>query len=243
MINMIHTTSKILIVEDELAARSLLSSYLEEQGWSVDVSCDGLDVVDQVLKNDYDLVFLDIRLPKVDGLLLCREIRASHPAGIIFTTSIDDPVERIVGLEAGADAYYSKPLPMRELIANSKALLRRVQQVKSLQQIQLQQSKKSYYFESWHMDAELEKVSGVNGDVRLTNNEAAVMQVLCAHAGVAVKRDALMHALGKADWGPFDRTLDVLVGRLRTKLKSVVPARNLISAQYGQGYRLNASPR
>jgi len=243
MIGMTYTSSKILIVEDELAARSLLTGYLEEQGWSVDVSCDGLGVVNQVLKNDYDLVFLDIRLPGVDGLLLCREIRACHPTGIVFTTSIDDPVERIIGLEAGADAYYSKPLPMRELIASSKVLLRRVQQVKSLQRMQVQQSKKSYYFEQWHMDAELEQVCGPNDEVRLTHNEATVMLVLCAHAGVAVKRDTLMKALGKAEWVPFDRTLDVLVGRLRTKLKSVVPVRNLICAQYGQGYRLNASPR
>ena len=129
---MTHTPPKILIVEDELAARSLLASYLEAQGWLVDVSCDGQGVVNQARKNDYDLVFLDIRLPGIDGLSLCREIRACHSAGIIFTTSIDDPVERIIGLEAGADAYYSKPLPMRELIAISKALLRRVQQFKSL---------------------------------------------------------------------------------------------------------------
>lgn len=119
-------TPQVLVVEDEVTARNLLVGYLEEQGWQVDSLQEAASVLTQVAQKDYDLIFLDIRLPGGDGLSLCREIRAKFPAGIIFTTAIDDPVERIVGLEAGADAYYSKPLPMREMIAGAKALLRRV---------------------------------------------------------------------------------------------------------------------
>lgn len=231
---------RVLVVEDELTARHLLVNYLEGLGWDVDTLTDGREVVRRVLQIDYDLVFLDIRLPGGDGLSICREISSQHPAGIIFTTSLDDSVERIVGLEAGADAYYSKPLPMREMIAGAKALLRRVQAIKQFKHAAAQQSTCCYQYDGWCVDAARQRVMG-DGEVTLSHSEAAVLLALCEADGQPVKRDRLMRALGKSDWLPFDRTLDVLIGRLRTKLKQVVPdAGTLISAQYGKGYMLSA---
>ncbi|MDO3380677.1 response regulator transcription factor [Gilvimarinus algae] len=233
-------TPKILVVEDELTARHLLVGYLEEQGWTVDTLRDGRHVVAAVLEHDYDLIFLDIRLPGGDGLSICREVRAQHPAGIIFTTALDDPVERIVGLESGADAYYSKPLPMREMIAGSKALLRRVQQIKQLSRSTMAVQARRYLFSGWHVDGARQLVVG-DGEVSLSHNESVVLLALCESAGKPVRRDTLMKSLGKSDWLPFDRTLDVLIGRLRSKLRQVVPdGANLICAQYGKGYMLNA---
>lgn len=234
---------RILIVEDELTARRLLCGYLEDQGWRVDESEDGREVVSRVLAENYDLVFLDIRLPGLDGIALCREIRAQHPAGIIITSAISDPVERIVGLEAGADAYYAKPLPMRELMAGSKALLRRVKEIKYWQQAQSKSPVQVYYFDSWRYEAERHLVVGDLGQVGLSHNEGLVFQALCASAGVPVKRDILMKSMGRDEWLPFDRTLDVLVGRLRHKLRQAVTLSNLITAQYGRGYMLNAVAR
>ncbi|HEY7883581.1 MAG TPA: response regulator transcription factor [Cellvibrionaceae bacterium] len=230
---------KVLVVEDELTARHLLRGYLEEQGWHVDESAGSEDVVGRVLSDNYDLVFLDIRLPGLDGISLCREIRARHVAGIIITSGICDPVERIVGLEAGADAYYAKPLPMRELIAGSKALLRRVQEIKRLHSGQTQSLPPTWYFDSWQYDTQRQLVVGSEGRVGLSYSEGLVLQALCASPGVVVKRDTLMKAMGRSDWLPFDRTLDVLVGRLRNKLRQAVPEPNLITAQYGRGYVLN----
>src|SRR5690606_26434636 len=204
---------------------------------------DALPILSWVLAENYDLVFLDIRLPGLDGIALCREIRAQHPAGIVITSAISDPVERIVGLEAGADAYYAKPLPMRELMAGSKALLRRVQEIKYWQQAQSKAPVQVYYFDNWRYEAERHLVVGDLGQVGLSHNEGLVFQTLCASAGVPVKRDALMKAMGRDEWLPFDRTLDVLVGRLRHKLRQAVPLANLITAQYGQGYMLNAASR
>lgn len=238
-----NTAPQILIVEDELTARRLLAGYLEDQGWQVDESADGSEVVNRVLTHNYDLVFMDIRLPGLDGIALCREIRAQHPAGIIITSAISDPVERIVGLEAGADAYYAKPLPMRELIAGSKALLRRVQEIKYWQQAQKKARLQVYYFDNWRYEAERHLLVGDLGQVGLSHNEGLVFQALCASAGSPVRRDALMKAMGRDEWLPFDRTLDVLVGRLRNKLRQVLSAPNLITAQYGRGYILNAHPR
>lgn len=231
---------KVLVVEDEVTARNLLVGYLEEQGWEVDSLQEAASVLAQVAQKDYDLIFLDIRLPGGDGLTLCREIRAKFPAGIIFTTAIDDPVERIVGLEAGADAYYSKPLPMREMIAGAKALLRRVTQIKQLSRNVLPNRCRQYHFLGWQFDAAAQKLVG-QGEVTLSHNESVVLQALCERVGLPVRRDELMRSLGKTDWVPFDRTLDVLIGRIRSKLKKIAPEQgNLISAQYGKGYVLNA---
>ncbi|MDO6748352.1 response regulator transcription factor [Gilvimarinus sp. 1_MG-2023] len=231
---------KVLVVEDELTARSLLMGYLQEQGWQVDALPGVESVLTQVAQQDYDLIFLDIRLPGGDGLSLCREIRAKFPAGVIFTTAIDDPIERIVGLEAGADAYYSKPLPMREMIAGAKALLRRVDQIKQLSVDNPQANRRQYQFSGWCFDSATQRLSGQTV-LSLSHNETVVLRALCDRAGASVKRDDLMRALGKIDWMPFDRTLDVLIGRLRSKLKKIVPdGGNLISAQYGKGYILNA---
>lgn len=233
-------TPQVLVVEDEVTARNLLVGYLEEQGWQVDSLQEAASVLTQVAQKDYDLIFLDIRLPGGDGLSLCREIRAKFPAGIIFTTAIDDPVERIVGLEAGADAYYSKPLPMREMIAGAKALLRRVAQIKQLSRNSVPNRCRQYHFHGWHFDSAAQKLVG-QSEVTLSHNESVVLQALCERAGLPVRRDELMRCLGKVEWVPFDRTLDVLVGRIRGKLKKVVPGQgNLISAQYGKGYVLNA---
>lgn len=233
------TIPKVLVVEDELTARHLLVNYLEEQGWYVDTLPDGHQVVQSVLQEDYDLVFLDIRLPGGDGLSICREISAQHPAGIIFTTSLDDSVERVVGLEAGADAYYSKPLPMREMIAGAKALLRRVQTIKRYRGSAAKSKHSCYQYAGWWVDAARQQVSG-DGEVSLSRNEAAVLVALCEADGQPVRRDTLMRAMGKTDWLPFDRTLDVLIGRLRSKLNQVVPDSGaVISAQYGKGYKLN----
>ncbi len=226
-----------------MTARRLLAGYLEDQGWFVDESDDGREVVSRVLAQNYDLVFLDIRLPGLDGIALCREIRAQHPVGIIITSAISDPVERIVGLEAGADAYYAKPLPMRELIAGSKALLRRVQEIKYWQQTQKKTPLQVYYFDNWRYEAEQHLLVGELGQVGLSHNEGLVFQVLCDSAGSPVGRDTLMKAMGRDEWLPFDRTLDVLIGRLRNKLRQVLSAPNMITAQYGRGYVLNAHPR
>ncbi|MDO3385339.1 response regulator transcription factor [Gilvimarinus sp. SDUM040013] len=231
---------KVLVVEDEITARNLLVGYLEEQGWQVDTLHSAEQVLSSVAEHDYDLVFLDIRLPAGDGLSLCREIRTRYSAGIIFTTAIDDPIERIVGLEAGADAYYSKPLPMREMIAGAKALLRRVLQIKRLLKGAQVAAHRQYHFGGWRFDAAGQLLSGCE-DVSLSHNETVVLRALCERPRQPVKRDDLMRALGKSDWLPFDRTLDVLIGRIRSKLKKVVPdGANLISAQYGKGYILNA---
>lgn len=238
-----NVVPRVLIVEDELTARGLLGGYLEDQGWQVDMSVDGYDVVNRVIECNYDLVYMDIRLPGLDGIALCREIRAQHPTGIIITSAITDPVERIVGLEAGADAYYAKPLPMRELIAGSKALLRRVQEIKHWQRFQQQEEAQVYYFDHWRYEALRHLLVGELGQVGLSHNEGLIFRVLCASAGRPVKRDTLMKAMGRDEWLPFDRTLDVLVGRLRNKLRQVMSTPNLITAQYGRGYVLNARPR
>lgn len=233
---------RILIVEDEPAAATLLSKAFGDLGFSCEVLNDGQDVLNVIRAGKFSLVLLDLGLPETDGLLICREIRALGEIGIIITTAQQDPIERIVALETGADAFFSKPLPMRELQACSKNLIRRYLNYLESQKQNTQAHNPCYQVERAKYQPESACLSLADKQITLPQSENDLFLTLVENAGIIVSRDQLMQTLGNRTWQPNDRTIDTLVSRLRNKLKGLGLPQNLIKSQYGRGYLLNTKP-
>ena len=181
-------TASLLVVDDDLVTQARLSAYFSQEGYRVLLAGDGETFWRQLEQAAVELVLLDINLPGQDGLSLARELRARDPAiGIILLTSRNDDIDKIVGLEVGADDYVTKPFNPRE---------------------------------------------------PLTRGEFEALALLVRHAGEVINRDRLSRAISGHDWVPQDRTVDVLVRRLRTKLDAADNPDSLIATVRGEGYRL-----
>ena len=180
-----------------------------------------------------DLVLLDINLPGQDGLTLARELRVRDPAiGIILLTSRNDDIDKIVGLELGADDYVTKPFNPRELLARVKSLLRRAASRHDGED-------ETFRFAGWTLDLRRRRLCDPQGaDVALTRGEFELLALLVRNAGEVINRDRLTRAISGHDWSPQDRSADVLVRRLRTKLDPPDRPDSLITTVRGEGYRL-----
>lgn len=231
-----HTNHKyrILIVEDDFASRSLLSSYLEKEGYFVSETEQADNLCERVQQEQIDLVLLDISLPGKDGLTLTRELRSVSSVGIILVTSKGDEIDRIVGLELGADDYVTKPFNPRELLVRAKNLLWRV---KDSQQARQQESTQKWTFEGWVLDANKRLLtSPASVDERLPEGEFKLLSALLYAPGAILSRDQLMDAIHDREWTPNDRSVDVMVGRLRRKLGDNPSNPHFILTAHGAGY-------
>ncbi|WP_028469483.1 response regulator [Neptunomonas japonica] len=231
-----HTNHKyrILIVEDDFASRSLLSSYLEKEGYFVSETEQADNLCERVQQEQIDLVLLDINLPGKDGLTLTRELRSVSSVGIILVTSKGDEIDRIVGLELGADDYVTKPFNPRELLVRAKNLLWRV---KDSQQARQQESTQKWKFEGWVLDANKRLLtSPTSVDERLPEGEFKLLSALLYAPGAILSRDQLMDAIHDREWTPNDRSVDVMVGRLRRKLGDNPSNPHFILTAHGAGY-------
>ena len=247
---MYASTPKILIVEDEITARTLLEEYLTQEGWQVETKDCAAGVLELLDKIDFDLIFLDRRLPDGDALTLCREIRAKSPIGIIFTTALTEDIEKVVGLENGADAYMCKPLAMRELVALSRNLISRVQSQKVAIKIQTSINQcQIYQFNNWSFDASRHKLESSTGKIEtLTKSECLLLKNFVKNQGKFIERENLLKtsnepSLKENDSSQNTRSIDVLVARLRQKLKTVSGNDESIVTQYGGGYMFTEIPK
>lgn len=223
---------RILVVEDEPITRQQLVSYFEEEGYQVSSTGSGDEVSDIVRDQDITLVLLDIKLPGKDGLTLTREIRANSDVGIILVTSKQEQIDRIIGLESGADDYVTKPFDPRELLSRSKNLIRRVH----IQQSQ-RRSAHVRHFDGWSLD--LNKRELTSPDETTSQLSAGEYQLLLAFiekAGEVMNRDQLMNRIRNREWFPDDRYIDVLVGQLRKKLGERAANAKMITTIHGTGY-------
>lgn len=212
------TTPSILIVEDDQETGSLIARYLRGHSFSVDLVPDGRAMDRHMTQNRVDLIVLDITLPGEDGLSLCRRLRVVHPTPIIFLTAKSDEIDRIVGLEMGADDYIVKPFNPRELVARINAVLRRrpTATVGSSGG-----TTKRLTFDGWLIDLRLRELRDPGGaKIALTSAEFELLQVLCERHGRVLSRENLLGMTGRLG-GPFQRSVDVLVSRLRGKLDRV----------------------
>lgn len=225
----------ILVVEDDPASRSLLVSHFENEGYRLSETDQAEHALSLIEHEDIDLVLLDIRLPGKDGLTLTRELRALSDIGIILVTAKGDEIDRIVGLELGADDYVTKPFNPRELLVRAKNLLRRIEGTRSMNPRPAQEG--CCQFEGWTLDAYKRVLMTPEGDQeRLPQGEFKLLQTLIRHAGQVLSRDQLMDAIHDRDWMPNDRSVDVLVGRLRRKLRENPSDPRFILTAHGAGY-------
>lgn len=227
-----YENAHILIVEDDFASRSLLASYLEQAGYQVSETAQADDLAQHVIHEQIDLVLLDINLPGKDGLTLTRELRAVSKVGIILVTSSGDEIDRIVGLELGADDYVTKPFNPRELLVRAKNLLWRVHDGQANNS-----DPALWHFEGWQLDASKRLLSSpAQQHERLPEGEFKLLQALINAAGTVLSRDQLMDAIHDREWTPNDRSVDVLIGRLRRKLQDNPADPHFILTAHGAGY-------
>jgi DNA-binding response OmpR family regulator len=203
----------ILIVEDEQVTREVLAALLRSEGYRVSCAASGVEM-DRILEQDSpDVVLLDICLPGRDGFELGKSLRRRSNAGIIFVTARQESENRIEGLEIGGDDYVTKPFDERELLARVRALLRRLPLSTG------DASRKIYRFEGWTLDDQRRLlIDPTDHPVELTTAEYDLLLALVRSAGHALKRTQLLENVSNREWNPTDRTVDVLVSRLRRKL-------------------------
>ena len=223
----------ILIVEDEPVTRSKLLGYFEAEGYRVTAVGTAGEMEKVLTQEDIQLILLDINLPDNNGLLLTRELRSHSSIGIILVTGKTDDVDKIVGLEVGADDYVTKPFNPRELLARVRNILSRVNAASSSED----SSKAVYKFDGLSFDTPKRQVLGRDGDIiKLTRAEFELLMVFAKHPNQVLNRDRLMNKVTHRSWDPSDRTIDVLVMRLRKKLERDYKSPLLFSTVHGEGY-------
>lgn len=223
----------ILIVDDDAGIRELLQDYLERNGYRVSVVEDGAAMWRLLEHHRIDLVVLDVMLPGDDGLVLCRELRVTSDLPVIMLTALGEDTERIVGLEMGADDYLAKPFNPRELLARIRGVLRRTLGDAGYSE--------AVRFEGWTFDRGARHLVSPDGVVvNLSTGEFRLLEAFVEHPNRVLSRDRLMDILQGRDYGPFDRSIDVQVSRLRRRLKDDARDAELIKTVRGEGYLFRA---
>ncbi|WP_433735293.1 response regulator [Pseudomonas putida] len=234
-------TPRVLIVDDDPLIRELLQAYLSQDGYDVHCAATAEQAETFLASQTVDLVMLDIRLPGKDGLTLTRELRVRSEVGIILITGRNDEIDRIVGLECGADDYVIKPLNPRELVSRAKNLIRRVRHAQTPQPVATV-SKPVKQFADWALDTDRRRLIDPSGsETLLTHGEYQLLSVFLRNSGHTLSRDQLMDQIRNREWVPNDRSIDVLVGRLRRKLHDDPAEPQLIITIHGAGYLFTAS--
>jgi two-component system OmpR family response regulator len=237
-INMSRTRDHILVVDDDPEIRHLLRTYLEKNGYSVTTVGDGAGMSLALGQKRIDLVVLDIMLPGSDGLELCRDLRSRSRIPVIMLTARGDAMDRVLGLEMGADDYLAKPFSARELMARIKVVLRRVQ---DLPVDPLEDGWERLEFAGWTLDSRSQNLTSAEGVVvALSHAELRLLRALLTHPNRALTRDQLLDLTQGREAGPFDRSIDVLIGRLRKRLGDDAKNPEFIKTVCGHGYLLSA---
>ena len=226
----------ILIVEDEDVTRFNLRNLFEAEGYHVSEAIDG-DSMDRELKNNtINLVIMDINLPGKNGLLLARELTSNDDLALIFLTGRDSDIDKILGLEIGADDYLTKPFNPRELTIRARNILNRMSNSKT------ESSDSVISFNQWSLDGNSRKMTTPeNKEISIPRGEYRALRLLIANAGQIVTRQQLIKEMTGRDLRSNDRTVDVTIRRLRKHFESVEDAPELINTIHGEGYRFIGS--
>lgn len=227
----------IVVVDDEPGIRETIGEYLELHDFSV-TTVDGGDGLREVIDDkDVDLVLLDIRMPGEDGLTLARFLRENTHVGIIMLTAAGEVVDRIVGLEMGADDYLAKPVDLRELLARIKAVLRRASQAEEETAGDGSTAARTVRFGDYTLNLESHKLFEASGtEVPLTSMEFDLLKAFADHPNRVLTRDQLLNLAHNRDWEPFDRSIDIRIARIRRKIESDPAKPQVIKTVRGAGY-------
>ena len=235
---------KVLIVDDDADVRDIVRYELEAQGWEVAEAGSAAELSEALRRRAPDLILLDIRLPDQDGLAIARALRASSQIPIIMLTGLGGDVDRIVGLEMGADDYVVKPFNPRELIARIRAVLRRSGAAQPPRAAAEAMGHDCRGFAGWRIDLSARQLETPAGEpVALTNAEFLLLEAFVKAPRRVLSRDQLLEMTRAHDADVFDRTIDVLILRLRRKIEPNPKAPQLIRTERGAGYVLDADVR
>lgn len=231
----------LLIVDDDVEIRHLLRDYLQKNGYRVSTAHDGREMRTLLENHRFHLIVLDLMLPGDDGLVLCRSLRAQSDVPVIMLTARGDDMDRVIGLEMGADDYLAKPFNPRELLARIKSVLRRAN---NLADVTHTESARFIEFARWKLDAIARHLVDTHGVVvPLSGAEYRLLRMFLDHPNRVLNRDQIMDRMHGRDAGPFDRSIDVLVSRLRHHLKDDPKEPTIIKTVRGEGYVLAVETR
>jgi DNA-binding response OmpR family regulator len=226
---------KVLIVDDDPGIRELIQRYLTEQGLQADSVEDGVNMDRWLENNEADVIVLDLMLPGEDGLSIARRLHAQSTMKILMLSARSDDIDRIIGLEIGADDYLAKPFNPRELLARIRALSRRQQKMENIEQ----QEQAEYQFGSYYIDVDAHLLFCHEKEVPLTYSEFELLKLLVTHPNRVLSRDFLIDQIQGYERSPYDRSIDVCISRLRKKLGENGNPPCYIETIRGTGYRFN----
>ena len=228
-------TDSILVVDDDPRILRLVGHYLQREGYSVRMVDSVGEAREQLSVLSPNLIILDVGLPGEDGFTFAREIRAQSDIPIIMLTGRDQMVDKVVGLELGADDYITKPFEERELLARIRSLLRRY---RASLPVSSRTTGGIARFADWRLDLTRHELFSSTGEnVYLTSHEFRLLETFVLHPHRVLSRDALMDRVAGRDWNPLDRSIDVLVAKLRKKIEPNPAQPTLIKAVRGEGYK------
>lgn len=226
--------TRLLLIDDDARLAAMVADYLRQSGYAVSHAADGASGMQALTQLGPDLVILDLMLPDADGLDLCRRIKAQSPAAVLMLTAKGDPMDRVVGLEIGADDYLPKPFEPRELLARVRAVLRRGQAASTVTSTQPQRP--PLRFGSLEIDPEARSVAVAGQLCELTSYQFDLLLVMAERAGRVLTRDQIMEAVRGRELEAFDRSIDVHMGRIRQAIEADPKAPRRILTVRGVGY-------
>ena len=226
--------SKILVVDDDSGLRDLLRQYLEKQGFEVDCVEDGIEMDNYLETSSPDLIILDLMLPGEDGLSIAKRLQIKNQIPIIMLSACGEEVDRIIGLEVGADDYLAKPFNPRELLARIRSVLRRQKAVKSSEQ---DNKLTLFTFGPFQLDITNHSLKCDNENIYITSGEFSLLKIFLQNPNRVLTRDMLLEKLKGYECSPFDRSIDVRIMRLRQKIETNTTAPEYIQTVWGEGYR------
>lgn len=235
---MTETTAHVLVCDDEADLREMVAQYLGKRGFRVSVAEDGESLQQQLIANeDIDAILLDINMPGEDGLSILRRLRSERDIVVIMMTAANESVDRILGLEMGADDYVGKPVDLRELEARIKTVLRRARQP-AVDSVDADGAPaQTMEFDGLKLDLTSAMFFGRDGEeIALTAMEFRLLRVFIENRGRVLNRDQLLELAHDRGWDPFDRSIDIRISRLRRKVEKKPSKPELIRTVRGLGY-------
>ena len=228
------TMTSILLVEDDPDIANLLDLHLSDEGYEVDIVSEGDEGLTRALSEDYALVILDIMLPGMDGFDICREIRAEKRSlPILMLTAKSEEVDKVLGLELGADDYITKPFSIREVLARVKAIFRRIE----YDQEAAQQPAQRVQVGRLAIDPEKRKVTLDGDTLELTNKEFDLLLLFARHPGKAFNRQELLDGVWGYQYSGYSHTVNTHINRLRNKIEDAPSDPQYVKTVWGVGYR------
>jgi two-component system OmpR family response regulator len=229
----------VLVVDDDPNITNLLDRLLSKEGYQVSVAATAAEMRVRVKQSPPNIIILDLMLPDGDGFSLAREVCADIDCGLIMLTGKADIVDKIVGLEVGADDYITKPFDNKEFLARVKSVLRRTSQTKEKEPIE---NNSIAHFNGWKLDMSAQELTSPEEEtVHLTSYEYLLLDLFVKKANKVFTRDQIMNAMTDRDWSPIDRSIDVLVSKLRQKLNEDMSHPALIKTIRGAGYKFTTT--